>query len=486
MSTPPPDALTRPADRSEREPRIAPGTFRETGKTLPAIEIVAGLEQCPEWEALRKLLPSHVADALNLAPEITPPCPSRMLRLETASGLPLNHPDVIAAHWQQPPFAMGIRLALYLPESAEPEILDTAVVGTRSTRASLTIRLERAGLLLLRDALLGFSRDPGGRLPSHPLGRPGLARQARGWMRHFGELYRNRLMSEWWSLGTTSVPLSRIVGSGALGDVAWLEPQCGRNYLADPFPWPGTGRVLAEEMAANDVGRIVMLEPDASGSFRRAGVILEDGHHHSYPCTFQEEGTTYLLPETPVHGCTALYRLGPDGFLEKLCDVAPERRLGDPTLFRHDGRYWIACIDLDIGLHDNLCFYHAESLAGPWRPHRLWPVKLDIRSARPAGSLFRIGGALFRPAQDCARSYGAGVTINRVDELTPFRFRETAVAILRPDPDGAFPDGLHTFTPGEELAWVDGKRYVFDAKAAAGKVGRRLMRVPIRLLRGSQ
>jgi hypothetical protein len=293
-------------------------------------------------------------------------------------------------------------------------------------------------------------------------------------------------MSEWWSLGTTAMPLSRVVGSGALGEVSWLEPQRGRNYLADPFPWPGTNRVLAEEMASNDIGRIVMLEPDGVSGFRRAGVVLEDGHHHSYPCTFREDGTTFLLPETPVHGCTALYRLEPDGSLEKLCDVAPDRRLGDPTLFRHDGRYWIACIDLDIGLHDNLCLYHAEAPAGPWRPHRLWPVKLDIRSSRPAGGVFRIGGALFRPAQDCARSYGAGVTINRVDELTPSRFRETAIATLRPDPSGPFPDGIHTFTPDEGFAWVDGKRYVFDAKAAAAKIGRRLMRAPTRLLRGSQ
>jgi hypothetical protein len=291
-------------------------------------------------------------------------------------------------------------------------------------------------------------------------------------------------MSEWWSLGTTAMPLSRIVGSGSLGEITWLEPRRGRNYLADPFPWPGTSHVLAEEMASNNIGRIVALEQDGAGGFRRAGVVLEDGHHHSYPCTFQEDGTTYLLPETPVHGCTALYRLEPEGALDKLCDVAPDRRLGDPTLFRHDGRYWIACIDLDVGLHDNVCFYHADALAGPWRPHRLWPAKLDIRSARPAGGVFRIGGALFRPAQDCARTYGAGVTINRVDELTPSRFRETTVATLRPDPNGPLPDGLHTFTPGEGVAWVDGKRYVFDAGAVAGKIGRRLVRLPMRLLRG--
>jgi hypothetical protein len=473
----------RPADRSRELPSI-PGGCPPPDKMLPGA--VAGLDQCPEWEALRKLLPADLAAGLKLAPENTPPDPAGLLRLETASGLPLNHPDVIAGHWQQPPFAMGIRLAHYSPGSGTATTLDTAVIGTRGTRASLRLRLERASLLLLRDALLGYSREPANRLPSHLLGRPGLLRQSNGWLRHFEELYRNRLMSEWWTLGTTTTPLSRIVGSGTLGEVVWLEPRRGRNYLADPFPWTGTGCVLSEEMADDNKGRIIALEPNGAGGFRRAGVVLEDANHHSYPCTFQEDGVTYLVPETPVHGCTTLYRLGPGGALNELCAVAPDRRLGDPTLFRHDGRYWIACIDLDIGLHDNLCLYHAEALAGPWQPHRLWPVKLDIRSSRPAGALFRIGGALFRPAQDCARGYGAGVTISRVDELTPLRFRETPVATLRPDPNGPFPDGLHTLSPDEGFAWVDGKRYVFDAKALMGKVGRRFTRLPARLLRGAQ
>ena len=40
------------------------------------------------------------------------------------------------------------------------------------------------------------------------------------------------------------------------------------------------------------------------------------------------------------------------------------------------------------------------------------------RLRRPAGPLFRSGGILYRPSQDCSFTYGHSVSINRVDALT--------------------------------------------------------------------
>jgi hypothetical protein len=169
-----------------------------------------------------------------------------------------------------------------------------------------------------------------------------------------------------------------------------------------------------------------------------------------------------------------LYRLGANGDIDPVCAIAPERRLSDPTLFRHDGRYWIACADLDIGAHDSLCLLHATSLDGSWQPHRLDPVRIDIRGARPAGALFRVRNTLYRPGQNCAATYGAGITIYRIDVLTPDDYHETAVAALNPDRNGPFPHGLHTLVSDGARTWVDGKRFVFDGTALMHKAGRRI------------
>src|SRR5439155_21984126 len=86
----------------------------------------------------------------------------------------------------------------------------------------------------------------------------------------------------------------------------------------------------------------------------------------------------------------------------------------DPTLFRWEGRYWLAYTDVDRGPFDNLCLSYAERLQGPWHPHANNPVKVDHGSARPGGTPFLHEGRLYRPAQDCRLTYGRAVALNRI------------------------------------------------------------------------
>jgi hypothetical protein len=172
-----------------------------------------------------------------------------------------------------------------------------------------------------------------------------------------------------------------------------------------------------------------------------------------------------------------IYRLDDDGQLIPLCDPAPLSRLADPTLFRWDGRFWLACTDLDLGVHDNLCLFYASTITGPWTPHVRWPVKIDIRGARPAGMMFVSGGRLFRPGQDCAATYGAAVAIHEILTLNERDFGETLVAVLRPDRSGPFPHGLHTLVHDGERFWLDGKRFMVDLGLLREKLFGRASRV---------
>jgi hypothetical protein len=86
------------------------------------------------------------------------------------------------------------------------------------------------------------------------------------------------------------------------------------------------------------------------------------------------------------------------------------------------------------------------------------PVVDDLGSARPAGPIFAHEGRLFRPAQDCTRTYGGAVVINRIEALTPDLYREVPIVRLDPDPAGPCPDGLHTLAVNEAGILVDGKR----------------------------
>ncbi len=76
--------------------------------------------------------------------------------------------------------------------------------------------------------------------------------------------------------------------------------------------------------------------------------------------------------------------------------------------------------------------------------------------------MFTAGGRLFRPAQDCAATYGAGIALHEVVTLSETEFSESLVSVLRPDRTGPFPHGLHTLVHDGQRFWVDGKRFVLD------------------------
>jgi hypothetical protein len=408
-------------------------------------------------------------------PSAATPYPRSLLRLETADGKDLCDPTVMQQYWHQPPYAMSLRLVSYAPYSSAGTVLDNAVIGTRGDRHLFESRLERTAARLIEAALSGVSR--GARTTSFDPGRHGARRlPVGGWFDHFVERWRSRLFVERWGVGIAAKSLASIAQCEDPGPVRWLRPARGGDWFADPFPCPGTDVLLCEKMlAATGYGTIVAVAPRDDGSWQEVSTLLsEPGTHFSYPCTFRDGQDIYVMPESLEQGATSLYRLSPEMQLVPVCTIAPGRQLADPTLFRHQNRYWIAYTDVDIGEHDNLCLMHAETLDGPWQPHRLTPVKIDICGARSAGPLFRVGNALFRPGQDCARAYGAAIVIHRVDELTPDTYRETVVTRLCPDPSGDYPDGLHTMSSDEAgQVWLDGKRLEFDFVTLCGKIVRR-------------
>ncbi len=446
-------------------------------RRAPFVVVLAGIENSGIVDAALAD-PALTESAIpRFEPSCTPPCDALLWRLETASGESLSRPGLLRQYWHRAPYALTVRLVQYQPGSSVPEILDEGTLGTRGRRSAFKTAIDRLAMRFVRDAALGRSRGPAGSAPA------ATARGRFGWLDAIQATWRERFMSEWWSIGTASVPLDRILTGGGLGDIRWYRTKAAHRYLADPFPWPGTDRILCEEMPlTNGVGRIVAVAGDGN-TLSPPEVMLDDGLHHSYPCTLQDKGLVYCIPESTTRGSTRLYRLDGDGRFLPVCDPAPHSRLADPTLFTWNGRYWLGCTDLDLGDHDNLCLLHAPALTGPWTPHARWPVKIDIRGARPAGRLFETGGRLFRPGQDCAATYGAAVAVHEITTLTETDFQESLVTVLRPDKAGPFPHGLHTLVHDGTRFWVDGKRFVFDMagfrQKLLGRVSRMLSRMGV-------
>jgi len=127
--------------------------------------------------------------------------------------------------------------------------------------------------------------------------------------------------------------------------------------------------------------------------------------------------------------------------------------------------------------HVNLHLFFSETLRGNWSAHPLNPVKTDVRSSRPAGPVIVHDGALFRPAQDCSRSYGYGLSVNRIDHLTVTRFEETVVTSLRPEAISASCKGVHTLSFKDDLMVIDAKFHLIGVKSLLVRALRRMKRM---------
>jgi hypothetical protein len=248
-----------------------------------------------------------------------------------------------------------------------------------------------------------------------------------------------------------------------LPEPAWLIDQPSDRFYADPFLLGVCGdhtRMLVEDYRYSSRRKgLAELHVGPNGELMRssdpAGLPLQA----SYPFLLRHHGHTYCLPETFRARRLSVYALdAARGAWTFDRDLLNEFPCVDGTLLERDSRWWLFCTKQGDEDQTDLHLFFADAWTGPWQPHPLNPVKSDTRSSRPAGACFEIGGSVYRPAQNCARRYGAGVSINRLVELTPTAFREETVLTLQPSPSSPWPDGMHTINSAGGVTVVDGLR----------------------------
>jgi hypothetical protein len=234
-------------------------------------------------------------------------------------------------------------------------------------------------------------------------------------------------------------------------------------YAADPFLFEYLGRTFLffERFSYGDGrGSIWCCALDADGQPGSPIPVLDTGSHISYPCVFEWDGQVYLVPESEEATCVELYEATdfPTAWRRRrvlLDDVLAV----DPTIVHREETFWLFVnIRADGASEDDeLHLFYSAALDGEWRPHPQNPIVSDVRRARCAGRIFELHGALIRPSQDCARTYGHAVTFNRIDVLTPTDYAETAVSRIGP----TWARGLsatHSYGFDSRFEVVDGSR----------------------------
>jgi hypothetical protein len=237
-------------------------------------------------------------------------------------------------------------------------------------------------------------------------------------------------------------------------------PPPGRFY-ADPcvIEHEGEDHVFFEEWRGDLKKGVISWMRRDGDRFTPPEQVLERPYHLSYPFVFRSGTDVFMIPETGAARRIELYRAVDFPVRWEPVEVLVEGiAAADSTVAQIDGTWWMFTNVGDGGASkcDQLCLFHADAIGGPWRPHRRNPVKIDVRSTRPGGALFRRGGRLIRPGQDSSTSYGGALTLCQVTQLSRTEYAEVEIEKLLP---GWLPSnvGFHTLSSSAGLEVIDGK-----------------------------
>ena len=249
------------------------------------------------------------------------------------------------------------------------------------------------------------------------------------------------------------------------------------GYYADPFITRRDGKLwlfMEEFIYPQDRGFLTVMGLDDGLNvtstqpveFLPAYAALDS--HASFPCIFEVDGTSYMIPETHERRAVDLY----------VCETWPNRwRLARRLLFGvdaadsmlvHDGGIWYLITSvqgaapnrhLEIHMADNL-------LTGCFTPHPVNNQNVYSSNAngtgRNAGFIGRQpDGTLIRLMQDSPNHYGEGIRPMRITALSPTEFREEPADSI---------DFLPGITPGLSThhATRTGNIIAFDTRDRVG------------------
>lgn len=278
--------------------------------------------------------------------------------------------------------------------------------------------------------------------------------------------WRSLFRHDQWNVGLVEQPINAFLRPQSRAPVKWLPSPKREELRADPFGVLRDGRltILCEHFSYRDHrGFIVAIDSMNAAQATRVDIGPVPAVHMSYPLLLQTSERLLCLPEMSAAQEISLYANArfPDRWV-KSATLIKDTAIVDATLFQHGEHWWLAGSEVAaFGANCELHLWYAPGIMGPWSAHPGNPVKVDIRSARPAGTPFVHDGFLYRPAQDCAATYGARVMINRVLTLTPHEFREEEAVAVEPERAGPYPSGLHTLSQVGEATLIDGKRFIF-------------------------
>lgn len=453
---------------SIRNPMTAPVDLRDGAKTISSWmdfeSVYSGA-----WQNLPREILEHIAET---RPDFILKLGMNLLRIPPQDELSVpilsfhhGDPDAFrgrpAGFWEMvqgaPVMGQIIQILSNKLDAGEVVAFGETRVHSHSYRATL-IEAYRTSPLLMSQALRNLSR--GTRLPKPCNGRnyrlPSnltvlrmVARMAVRWLKR---ACYGALVEKIWrvSVAPAGERLADSLKQGSLPPPeTWqtIEPDPAYTFYADPFFSREPPGILVEGMSRKTgLGEILLL-PSGGGRPERLTSVAA---HFSYPATIETQASQFIVPESAEASLPRLFRIDGGRLVECGWLAGIDVGLVDPTLIHHEGRFYLFGNPYPTGMNA-LCLWSAHSLDGVFHMHPESPLLISPRGSRMAGKIICEGGRMFRLGQDFLHSYGDGILVYEIEELSASSYKEQPLSSLR------FSDrrGPHTLN-------FDGGQAVFD------------------------
>jgi hypothetical protein len=288
--------------------------------------------------------------------------------------------------------------------------------------------------------------------------------------RRLGRLRGDTVAQERFAIGILSGndPLDLRTPGGLVNPVltAASITNADASFVADPFLLRRDGHwYMFFEMwnrHANK-GEICLAASADARVWTNQGRVLRERFHLSYPLVFEHGGECWMAPETHKANEVRLYRASRFPRRWSLHAVLLEGCFSDPTIFAHDGMWWMFVLSGADPAGGPLLLYWSPELTQGWRRHPCSPLPADpVTDSRPAGRVVQHAGRLLRFAQSCRPWYGSSVSAFEILQLTPTSYRERRVGnpLLTGSGQGWNKHGMHHIDLARDgagwIAAVDG------------------------------
>ena len=204
------------------------------------------------------------------------------------------------------------------------------------------------------------------------------------------------------------------------------------RFWADPFILEKNGYyyIFIEELFySTKKGHISVIKMDKNGNYDQPKTVLIRDYHLSYPFIIEDNNNLYMIPETKGNKTIELYKCIEFPLkweLEKV--LMTNISAVDTTILKKNNTFWMFTNIMEnegASSQNELFLYSSDTLISDrWAAYSHNPIISDVKSARPAGNFFFHNDQLYRPSQNCAKTYGHGLVINKVVAFDEENYKE--------------------------------------------------------------